>query len=366
MKNSSVVVALAALAFTACNPQVSHDQSVKMFTLKQVDLTSSFQGAAPVFDEKMTDAWGLEFGHTGRVWVNGSSGFSTVYDGEGKIVMTKDRQGKAVPLAVEVPMAAGITDEPAPLTGMVFSDKDDFSGDAFVFVTEQGTIAGWHKLADGFEPLTATTRVDKFEEGAVYKGVTSAKVGDEWRLYAANFGQDAVDVFDEAYKPVTLVGNFTDPQMPEEYAPFNIKEIKGELFVTFAKQGIDKANDVKSLGNGYISVFSPDGVLLRRFASEGHLSSPWGMALAPADFGTLSNMLLVGNFGDARINVFEPATGNYIGQIADPDGKPLQIDGLWSLTFGTDNGAGKHDELFFAAGPSAEDHGLYGKLELVK
>lgn len=339
----------------AIHSKVSHAR------LEQINLVSSVPSFAPTTDEKLTDAWGLEFGHTGRVWLTGSSGFSTVYNAEGTVVMTKDARGKDVPLAVTIPSAAG-TDEAAPLTGTIFSDKDDFSGDSFVFVTEQGTIAGWHKLANGFEPLTATMHIDNFEAGAVYKGAAAAKTDGRWRLYAANFAQNKVEVYDTNYKPVEVAGAFSDSSMPADFAPFNIKEIGGELYVTYAKQSIDKANDVQGAGNGYVNVFSTEGTLLRRFAEGGMLNSPWGMALAPKDFGALSNRLLVGNFGDGHISVFDAKSGKYLGAVKNDKGETLQIDGLWSLTFGTNNGAGKSNELFFASGPSAEDQGLYGKL----
>lgn len=350
-----------ALLLAACDAK----DSSKSLRLQQINLVSSVQDYAPVTDEKMTDAWGLEFGHKGRVWLSNSSGFSTVYDGAGKVVSTKDPEGAAVPLVVEVPIPEGETEE-APLTGMVFSDTDAFSGDSFIFVTEQGTIAGWHKRADGFEPLTATMRIDNFADGAVYKGATAAQTSAGWLLYAANFAQGRIDVFNDKYDSVSLPGNFIDPDLPIGFAPFNIKEIGGQLYVTYAKQSIDKQNDVQGTGNGWISIFQTDGTFVKRFAANGMLNSPWGLALAPENFGALSGLLLVGNFGDGHINAFHPETGKQIGIVRDEAGASLQIDGLWSLTFGTDNGAGARNELFFAAGPSAEDQGLFGKLTPVE
>lgn len=328
--------------------------------LKQVNVVSSLKGYAPITDDKLTDAWGLEFGHAGRIWVNNSSGYSTVYNGKGELVHTTD--GNV--LAVQVPLASGATDDSAPLTGMVFSEANAFSGDSFVFVTEEGTIAGWNKNPDGTEPLQATMRVNNFDHGAVYKGATSAKTDKGWVLYVANFGQGRVDVFDTQYKPVASM-RFTDPDLPKDYAPFNIKNIGGKIYVTYAKQSIDKSNDIPGLGNGYIDVFTTDGVLVKRLISNGMLNSPWGIVMTPSNFGKLRNYLLVGNFGDGYINVFDPNTGDYIGTIHDQDGNPLQIDKLWSLTFGTNNGAGKSNELFFTAGESAEDQGVFGKLQLV-
>jgi uncharacterized protein (TIGR03118 family) len=363
MKNFFLVSLVSVIFLSACNTQLPQSDG-EVSRLKQIDLVSSVPNYTHTTDDKLTDAWGLEFGHTGRVWLNNSSGFSTVYDGNGDIVMTKDAQGKPVPLAVKIPVHPG-EEEAAPLTGMVFSDKDDFSGDSFVFVTEHGTIAGWHKLANGFEPLEATMRVDNSQSGAVYKGVTSAKTATGWRLYAANFAKNKVEIYDTKYTLMNFPGAFIDADLPKDYAAFNIKEITGELYVTYARQSIDQQNDIPGLGNGYISVFDTDGKFLRRFASNGQLNSPWGLALAPDDFGNLSGLLLVGNFGDGHIHAFDPENGGFVRTVMDEAGQPLQIDKLWALTFGTDNGAGAHNELFFAAGPSAEDQGLFGKFKLL-
>jgi uncharacterized protein (TIGR03118 family) len=278
--------------------------------------------------------------------------------------MTKDESGNPVPLAVRIPTPETITDEAAPLTGMVFTDGNEFSGDSFTFVTEQGTIAGWHKLPSGFEPLEATMRVDNSTKSAVYKGATAAKTKSGWLLYAADFANNAIDVFNTSYEPVKVPGGFKDSSLPKDYAPFNIKEIQGKLFVSYARQSIDKQNDSHGPGNGFINIFDTEGKLIKRFTSHGVLNSPWGLALAPADFGPLSNYLLVGNFGDGRIHAFNLENGELVGTIKGEDGQPLEIDKLWALTFGTDNKAGRHNELFFAAGPSAEDQGLFGKLVL--
>lgn len=364
MKNTAIVLSFACVVlFGAFIWSLNNGNAGrKDLVLDEVNLVSSVKDVAPILDDKLTDAWGLEFGHSGRIWINNNSGYSTVYDGQGNIVMTKDAYGQSVPLAVKIPSASNSAD-PAPLTGMIFSDKNSFSGDAFVFVTEEGIIAGWHKLANGVEPLVATVHVDHSVEGAVYKGVTAAETESGWYLYASNFSQNKVDVFDSNYQPVTLSDAFQDPKLPKDFAPFNAKAINGEIYVTYAKQGIDKANDVRGVGNGYIDVFDWEGKLLRRLASNGELNSPWGLALAPSDFGKLSNYLLVGNFGDGHILAYTKE-GKYVGMVRGVDKEPFQIDGLWALTFGTDNGAGKSNELFFASGPSAEDQGLFGRLNL--
>lgn len=356
--------------------------SSSQFRVKEINLVSSVPNYASITDNLLTDAWGLEFGDPGRVWINTNSGYSVAYNGQGQYIKTPIEGGGIANLAVQVPIAPGIiiyiSDDDddnsggsssgiaAPVTGMVFSKERAFSGDAFTFVTEEGTIAGWHPNPDGTASLEAQIRVNNYDNGngAVYKGVTSAKTNQGWLLYVANFKQSRVDVFNSKYQPVQMNG-FVDPTIPHGYAPFNIKEINNQIYVTYAKQSLDKQNDVHGLGNGYIDVFSTNGTFIKRLISGGVLDSPWGMALAPSNFGNLSNYLLVGNFGDGYINVFDPDTdtGQYIGTVGDEQGNPLQIDGLWSLTFGTNNGAGKSNELFFSAGPSAESQGLFGKLQ---
>jgi uncharacterized protein (TIGR03118 family) len=279
-----------------------------------------------------------------------------------------EHPGTLVPLAVEVP-ADPTGGGPAPLTGLVFDSLHGepdapFLGDAFTFVSEQGVIAGWAPLPDGAEPLNATIRVDNFAAGAVYKGVASADTANGWELYVANFGEGRVDVFNSTYARVQTVGGFVDPTLPVGYAPFDVQVLDGQLFVTYAKLSIDDANDVKGLGNGYVDVFDLNGSFVHRLVSRGQLNSPWGLALAPSDYGNLSGALLVGNFGDGHINAYNATTGTYLGTVAE-GGSVLQIDDLWSLTFGTGNGAGATDQLYFTAGSSAESQGIFGQLNFV-
>jgi uncharacterized protein (TIGR03118 family) len=333
------------------------------YKLSMVPLVSNVEDVAPNRDGKMSDAWGLEFGHKGRIWVNNASGYSTVYDGDGKRIMIDDGTGKQVPLAVKVNVPNDADgDEGAGLTGMVFNEKTDaFKGDSFILASEQGTLTGWAESMKN----ESMTRVDTSAKGSVYKGLALAQSSKGLWLYATNFSNRAIEVYDSNYKQVDTTGKFTDPDMPANYAPFNIKAINGSIYVTYAEQSIDKENDVAAVGHGYIDVFSFEGDFKKRLVSNGPLNSPWGMALAPADFGSLSGKLLVGNFRDGYINVFDPESGKHLGQVMGKDGKPLQVDMLWALTFGTDNGAGKHNQLFFAAGSSSEESGLFGRLDLV-
>lgn len=353
----------------SCTVASGCEPTPTLLEFQQRNLTSSVPGVAAHTDPALIDAWGLSFGDPGRIWVNAQSGYSIVYNGTGGPVMiddSVDHPGELVPLSVYVPpdpTAGG----PAPLTGLVFDSLHGqpgapFLGDAFTFVSEQGVIAGWQPLANGSEPLNATIRVDDYRSGAVFKGVASADTPYGWELFVADFSQGRIDVFNSTYAPVQTPWGYQDPLLPAGYAPFDVAVIDGQLFVTYAKQSIDDQNDVKGVGNGYIDVYSLDGSFERRLVSGGPLNSPWGLALAPSDYGALAGALLVGNFGDGHINAYNASTGAYLGTVAQ-GGTVLQIDDLWSLTFGTGNGAGPTDQLYFTAGSSAESQGIFGELD---
>ena len=260
---------------------------------------------------------------------------------------------------------------PGAPTGVVFNGGTGFvvtSGSAsgaarFIFATEQGTILGW---SPAVAPTQAVVGVDNSARGAVYKGLAIASTAAGDRLYAANFRAATVDVFDAAFHAVA--GGFADPGLPLGYAPFGIRNLGGTIYVTYALQDADKKDDVAGVGHGFVNAFDTDGHLLRRVASTGRLNSPWGLALAPADFGKFSGSLLVGNFGDGHINAFGLGQfqGNgelqQRGQLHAADGRPVTIDGLWAIAFGNGAAAGPTNALFFTAGPFDEAHGLFGKL----
>ena len=213
--------------------------------------------------------------------------------------------------------------------------------------------------------------VDRSSSHAIYKGIALGSiplgnVGTIPLLYATDFHGGTVDVFGP---DLNRLGSFTDPNVPQDFAPFNVQNIQGNLFVTFAMQDQDKEDDVAGAGNGFVDEFNPDGTLARRFASRGTLDSPWGVALAPSGFGQFGGKLLVGNFGDGTINAFDPATGSFLGQLRDENGAVLAIPGLWALKFGNGANAGDADTLFFTAGipgpGNIEDHGLFGAIRPV-
>ena len=320
----------------------------------QHNLVSDGAVSADHVDAALVNAWGLVASTTSPWWVadNGTDS-STLYNGN---------TGATIALRVGV---AG-----AP-TGVVFNGGASFvvtngtaSGPArFIFATEGGTILGWNPAVAG---TRAALAVDNSTAGAVYKGLAIATTAAGDRLYATNFHAGTVDVFDAAFHPVP--GGFSDAALPSGYAPFGIRNLGGTIYVTYALQDADQHDDVAGVGHGFVDAFDTQGNLLRRVASRGRLNSPWGLAVAPSDFGEFSGNLLVGNFGDGHINAFDlgrfEGTGELVerGQLHAADGQPLTIDGLWALAFGNGAAAGPTNALFFTAGPFGEQHGLFGKV----
>jgi uncharacterized protein (TIGR03118 family) len=252
----------------------------------------------------------------------------------------------------------------------VVHDAAGHSGPAaFIFASENGGIDGWNPnvgVAAGDNPPSTVTEVARDNgANAVYKGLAQAQASDgKTYLYATNFRSRRVEVYNSDFKPVELPGGlFVDRRLPAGYAPFDIAEFAGKLYVTYAKQDAGLEDDVAGPGHGFVDVFTNDGALIRRLVTRGALNSPWGLALAPDNFGKFSGALLVGNFGDGHINAYDPDTGAHLGQLRGTNGRPIAIAGLWSLRFGNGNAA-KTNELIFSAGPDGETHGLLGKLVL--
>jgi uncharacterized protein (TIGR03118 family) len=311
-------------------------------------------------DRNLVNAWGVAFNPFGVVWVNDNgTGLSTLYDGNG------------VPqsLVVTVPgPTAGVQGKP---TGIVFYGGQAFTvsqggvvgPSRFIFASEDGGIAGW---APNVNLTNAIRVVDNSGSGAIYKGLAISAGGTGAMIYATDFHNARVDVFDSAFHPVALPGKpFHDPHIPRGYAPFGIQAINGDLYVSYAKQDADAEDDVAGAGFGFVSVFDPNGHFLRRLISRGELNAPWGMELAPEGFGEFGSRLLVGNFGDGRINAFDLATGKWVGHLEGKNRKPICIEGLWGIAFGNGLQNQPVDTLFFAAGPGDEKHGLYGRLDPV-
>jgi len=316
----------------------------KFVNTGEVDV--AFKPLNLVKEKSLLGGVGLEFGHKGRVWLNTLSGDSLVYTGGGEIVKTKNTNGELVNLDVKVPGQA---------TGLVFSDENDFSGDAFVFTTLEGKIYGWQKEKSGLEPLVANLRLDNSKTGSSYTGATSAKTKKGWVLYVADNQNNSVEMYNEKYEKIVTNSPFQDKNLPAGFSVFNLKEILGKIYVTYTN---------KENNSGIINIFDTDGVFVKRLVTEEKLSGPWGLAYTDNTFGNATGNLLVGNFGNGEINIYSATDGKYITTAKDENGDNLKILGLYSLTFGTNNGAGTVNELFFSASDPT-GFSIFGKLQLI-
>ena len=324
---------------------------------KLTRLVSDKPGVAEHLDPNLVNAWGLVAGPATPWWVaNNGSNTSTLFDGA----------GTQIPLVVRV---AG-----AP-TGAVFNGGSGFvvthrgaSGPSvFMFANENGKIRGWNPNVPLPAPSTKAFKVvDRSGADAIFKGLAIATTAGGDRLYATDFHNGQVDVWDQNFAPVNVPGAFQDPNLPAGYGPFGIQAIGGNIFVTYAKQDADAEDDVQGPGLGFVDMYSASGTLLERVASQGRLDAPWGLAWAPDGFGEFGGDLLIGNFGDGRINAFKQESDGdfeFDDTLDRRDGTPMSIDGLWALQFGTGGVAGPTDQLFFTAGPNDERHGLFGRIE---
>ena len=321
----------------------------------QHNLVSDLAGLADHTDTNLVNPWGLAFSATSPFWIaDNHSGLATLYDTTGAVQT----------LVVTIPAPAGSTNPGAP-TGQIFNGTTNFvvasnSVARFIFSTEDGTIAAWSSGSN------AVLKADRSAAGAIYKGLALASANGSNFLYATDFHNGKVDVFDADFQLVTLAGSFSDPTIPAGFAPFGIETVGGNLYVTYAKQDADAEDDVSGPGNGFVNVFDTSGNMVKRFASNGSLNSPWGIAMAPAGFGTFSGNLLIGNFGDGRVNVFDPSSGAMVGTLMDSTGNAISIQGLWAIKFGNNARGGDGNRLYFTAGiaggGSVEDHGLFGSI----
>ena len=322
-------------------------------------------------DPNLKNGWGIAFSPstsptTGSpAWVaNNHTGTSTLYNGDGTIV----------PLVVTIPAPGaasggaptGIVANTGAATDFVFIQGGSSGRATFIFATEDGTIVAWSGAISGTQaaivyPPSGVTPT------AIYKGLAIASVGTKTYLYASDFHNGKIDVFDSGFMPATLTGNFTDPKLPSGYGPFGIQNINGQIYVAYAKQDADAEDEIAGQGRGIVDEFTADGQFVRRFAQHGQLNAPWGIALAPANFGCFSNALLVGNFGDGRINAFDLVSGELLGPLRGQNNKRIVVDGLWGIAFGNGNLTRSQPQnvLFFAAGPNDEQDGLYGRIEAV-
>jgi len=330
------------------------------FAYKQTNLVSDGAVPARTTDPQLKNPWGIAAIPGAPFWIaDNGTGLSTLYNGLGDIV----------PLTVTIPPPKGAPKGTnATPTGIVWNPNGQMFLVApqlaalFIFATEDGTISAWNPTVDLHN---AVLKVDNSQNGngAVYKGLALATNSTGVFLFATNFRDGTIDVFDSMFKPAKLAGSFRDHRIPAGYAPFGIALVDGNLFVTYALQDAAKHDDQKGPGRGFVDVFDTDGHLVSRFASRGALNSPWGVARAPLNFGPSSSRILVGNFGDGRINGFD-SEGDFRGSLRDRSGHSIKIEGLWSIAFGT-AAASDPATLYFTAGTNDEQDGLFGSLQAV-
>jgi uncharacterized protein (TIGR03118 family) len=334
---------------------------------KQTNLVSDIAGMAPVHDPNLKNPWGLTRSPGGSPWWvgNNNSGTSTLYTGAGAIIPINGTGTVTVPPPKGSP--AGTQSTP---TGVVFNGSPtDFltvpgtpgTSAHFIFATEDGTISGWNGGPN------AVRMVDNSDNGsangAVYKGATSGEVNGKKYLYVTNFRSAKVEVYDTNFKRVHLDEDaFDDDALPRGFAPFNVQNIGGELFVTYAKQDAPRHDPVGGDGLGFVEIFTPSGKHIGHLQHGDWFNAPWGVVWTTRDFGEFGNAILVGNFRSGWIAAFDGFTHKFIGWVRNPDDSLVTIDGLWSLTFGNDGNAGLANTLYFTAGINNENDGLFGTL----
>lgn len=352
--NLTTLFTLGALALGPCLSRAD-DHGGGNDRYQQMNLVSDVAGAAILQDTNLVNAWGISFGPTTPFWVSANgTGLSTLYQ------VTYDASGMVQ--VAKVPLEVTIPGEGNP-TGQLFTGTTDTNKDLFIFSSEDGTISGWRRsLGTAAEVLVS-------RPGAVYKGITMAMTAFGPALLAANFTEGTVDVYDTN---LTLRAQARDWSAPEDYSPFNVQLVGGQVFVTFAKHSPGGEDDVAGRGRGIIDVLDTMNGNMHRFATGTDaggnveaMNSPWGLTLAPASFGENAGRLLVGNFGSGTIMTFDVHSGKFRGLLRSESGGPMTIDGLWGLTTGNGTRAGRPETVYFSAGPGGEGHGLFGSLDAV-
>lgn len=326
----------------------------------QTNLVADQPGIAATTDPHLVNPWGFSFFPGSPFWVsNNHTGTSTLYNSAGHVI----------PLVVTIPGPAG---SPAGFvsapTGQVANGTTDFQvapgkPGAFIFATEDGTISAWNPDVSLHQAILA---VDNSASKAVYKGLAEANWQGETYLYAADFRNNKIDVIDETWEPVTLAANrFVDPKLPAGYAPFNIQNVNGNLYVEYALQDSTRHDEQHGIGWGYVDVYTTGGRLLHRLQHGWWFNAPWGVAIAPAGFGQFADDILIGNFGSGWIAAFNPMTYKFEGLVSDKFGYTIQLPGLWGIAFGGTGSSGDPNTLYFAAGPNGEANGLFGSISVV-
>ena len=341
-------VLLAPSAFSQTTPAAN--------AYLQHNLVADQPGIADFTDSSLVNPWGLFTSAASPFWVSDEgTGLATVYGTTGAPVAVKP----TIPPSAKGPSLSSPTGGIANATGgfLVQGKVPNF-----IFVTADGTVSAW---ASAISAAAAQLMVDNSSSGAIYYGlaVSATTTNSAPLLYAANFHSGGIDVFDTNFKPVPMPGAFVDPSVPTGYAPFNIWNLGGKLYVMWAPQNAKQSFPTSGAGNGAVSIFDLSGKLLQHVAAGGPLNAPWGVAIAPSTFGAFAGDLLVGNFGDGAINAFDPTTGKALGALKDQNGNAILIPGLWALLFGNGGSGGDPNLLYFTAGYAAQNHGLLGSLQ---
>jgi uncharacterized protein (TIGR03118 family) len=387
------LIAAVALVGAATSARATEFNVTSLVTDDAANLASLGFPAAVTVDPSLVNPWGISFAPTSPFWVSDNgTGLTTLYNAAGieQFPVPAPPGGSPMPVIIAPPNGSPPGTTAAP-TGQVFNSAPgatDFSvmsngqsvKPTFIFATEDGTISGWPSSTRPQQ--TILSPVDNSGQGAVYKGLAIANTATGTFLYAANFNSGMVEQYNSGWG---LVKTFTDPALPpvpvgtpagQNWAPFNVQLINGQLYVTYALQDAGKHDDVAGVGNGFVDVFNTDGTFVKRLINTGlgdALNSPWGLALAPGNFGEYSNDLLVGNFGDGLIHAFDPTTGAPIGVLEGPNGQPLDIPGLWDITMGNGGAGVNANAIYFTAGLplfdmpdlGLEQAGLFGDIAAV-
>jgi uncharacterized protein (TIGR03118 family) len=342
MPQNQPIFRFATALFTLALALASTCLRADSFT--QTNLVSDVPNLAANTDPNLKNPWGVAFSATSPFWASDqATGVATLYGAT----------GTPVSFVVAIPGSASPASGP---TGMVFSNiSGSFLVGAapatFIFDNLNGTISGWNSAAGTTAVVMATT------PGAVYTGLAQASNGSANFLYAANSSAGRIDVFDSSWSPTNLSGSFVDPNLPAGFVPFNIQNIGGNLYVTYAQLGPGGT----PMPGGFVDEYNSSGVLIKRIASDGPLSAPWGIVVAPANFGSFSNDLLIGNFGDGEIDAYDATTDMFLGTLDGTNGQPLVNDHLWALE--TRNAPGfDPNALYFSAGINDEQNGLFGEI----
>jgi uncharacterized protein (TIGR03118 family) len=363
---SIALVGLISLSTLLSAQQVQH--------YKQTNLVSDQAGVAAVMDPHLVNPWGLSRSSGSPWWISDNGmGLATVYGAT----------GTPAPLVVTIPPADSTTGVTGTPTGQIANGTTSFALAAgfpakFIFVTEDGTISGWNPGVNA----TNAVIMENTKSASVFKGVAVATISDPDSpalgalnyLYVADFRKGHIRVYDANFQRIHMGHGdgddddaFRDRRIPEGFAPFNVQNIGGNLYVAFAKQDSAKHDEVDGAGLGYVDVFSPTGRLLHRLQPGPWFNAPWGIAQAPTDFGAYSHDILVGQFGSGEVLVFDPVTGHFKGKLLDSvTNMPIVIDGLWGIAFGSGTGSGAANALYFTAGSDGEQHGLFGTITAVE